>query len=65
MQRFPAVIRKSSADGFCRRFNQEIGIGNNVSRLERTVFRTIVAYVTKGQLEARSCIEYYQDALVN
>lgn len=34
-------------------------------RVGRTVFRLIVAYLTKGQLEARSFIDYYQDALVN
>lgn len=31
----------------------------------RTVFRAIVAYLTKGQLEARSFIDYYQDASIN
>lgn len=34
-------------------------------RVGRTVFRTIVSYLTKGRLEARSCIDYYQDSLVN
>lgn len=34
-------------------------------RVGRTVFRAIVAYLTMGQLEARSCIDYYQDSFVN
>lgn len=64
MHRFPAVVRKTSAEGLWRRYNDEIGIGNNVRRVGRTVFRSIVAHLTKGQLEARSCIDYYQDALI-
>lgn len=63
--RFPAVIRRTSAEALWRRFNDEMGGGNKARRVGRTVFRQIVAYLTKGQLEARSCIDYYQDALVN
>lgn len=62
---FPAVIRKSTADGLWRRYTNELGVGSNVRRVVRTVFRKITAYLTKGQSEARSCIDYYQDALVN
>lgn len=50
-QRFPEVGRKTSADALWRRFNDELGVGNNVQKVGRTVFRCIVAILTKGQLE--------------
>lgn len=65
IHRFPAVIRRTSGEGLWRRYNREMGIRNNVDRVGRTVFRSIVSYLTKGQLEARTCIDYYQDSLVN
>lgn len=34
-------------------------------RVGRTVFRAIVTYLTRGRLEAKSCIDYYQDDLFN
>lgn len=62
---FPAVIRRTSAEALWRRYIEELGIGLKVRHVGRTVLRKNVPYLTKGQLEARSCIDYYQDALVN
>lgn len=65
VHRFPTVIRKTTDEGLWRRFNEELGIGKSVARVGRIVFRSIVSYLTKCQLEARSCIDYYQGTLIN
>lgn len=46
-------------------FNEELGIRSKVRRVGRTIFRSIVSNLTKGKVEARSCIDYYQDGLIN
>lgn len=54
VHRFPAVIRNTSADGLWSCFNDdEMGIGNNVRLVGRTVFRSIVEYLIKAKIELR------------
>lgn len=62
---FPSILRKSGMEELWRKYNLELGMSRSSGKVGRTSFLGVLGKLTKTEVKAMGCIDYFQYTLVH